>query len=188
MSLYHYIGSNIPLPTGEFGGIKSPMDRSGSAPPKATYFVKNDQAAVRYPFDPPYSIREDEIEVYETMEDAASIFIIPLADCRPSTVRKHFRQPYVYGLAPAWGQFRLNPDMRELFPEEYKACAKCVATLFDFMRNAGDDRTVFEIYSCWYDEEAEESDPALASQIRLSAFRAEDGFELKDRQYLSIVK
>ncbi|MFE5321850.1 hypothetical protein ACFQ88_24450 [Paenibacillus sp. NPDC056579] len=170
MSLYHYIASNHPLPIGERGGRKSPLDKSGLVPPKAFHFLSNDNSYVLFPGDFSSSISEDEIEVYETMEDAAGIIIYELVQ-GDEMIRKHFKLPYVYGIVPNWGKFYFNQEMKKIFPEEYWACVKCVSVLFDLMRDINDDQSVFELYSCWIGEGTQESNSELATCIRLSTFK-----------------
>ncbi|TLS51715.1 hypothetical protein FE782_14580 [Paenibacillus antri] len=187
MSLFHYIASNNPLPLGETGGRKSALDKSGRMPTKAFHFLSNESSYVHFPGDYPSSICEDEIEVYETIEDAAGIMIYDLHQGY-DTIRKHFKQPYVYGIAPNWGSFHFNLEVKELFPEDYRASVKCVTVLFDLMKKIGDDQAVFELYSCWIGEETQERNPELDTFIRLSIFTLGDQFELKERQYISLVK
>lgn len=186
MSLYHYIASSIPLPLGEMGGRKSSLDRSGHVPPKAIRFLSSEATGVPLQWDFS-SIKEEGIEVYDTLEDAAGIYISELGQSNEA-IRKQFIQPYVYVIAPNWGKFHFNPEMKRLLPKDYKACVKCVTVLFDLMRESGDHQERFELYSCCVGKEIEERDEKQTKTIRISTFLLGDRFELNDRQYVSIVK
>ncbi|MCR8632009.1 hypothetical protein [Paenibacillus radicis (ex Xue et al. 2023)] len=193
MSRFYYIASSDPLPLGARGEKKSSLDRSGELPPKAfrflSYELPDGATSLEDIFDLS-SINEEETAVYDSMEDAAGIYIYELGQ-EFEAIRRHFSQPsqpHVYGIAPNWGKFYFSPMMKEQLPEDYKACVKCVTTLFDLLREIGNEHTKFELYSCWVEEEQEARNDELTMTIKLSTFKLGDSFELMERQYIFIEK
>jgi hypothetical protein len=130
-------------------------------------------------------IQEDRIAVYDKMADAAGIYISELGR-ESEAIRRHFQQPYVYGVGANMGGFHLNPGMKEWFPDEYEANVRCIQVLFDLFRETGEGNAWFELYSCWFDEEEEPGDESLSTTIQLSSFEISEQFELKHRQYIRI--
>jgi hypothetical protein len=190
MSLFHYIASGVPLPTGERGSRRSALDKSGDNPITAIRILSSTRREGSVSLEEilgPSWFKEEQTAVYDTVADAAGIYINELPPGREA-VRKHFQQPYVYALEPNMGGFHIIPEMKEHFPDEYEAHEKCIRVLLELLKETGDEHTAFEIYSCWYDEEEHPRDEKLSSVIRLSSFEIGERFELKDKQYISIVK
>lgn len=106
MSLFHYMASSIPLPVGERGGTKSSLDRSGPMPPKSFHFLSSGKSAIPpdwlFNDDRQASLKDEEIAVFGSLEDAAGIYIDELTP-NSEAIRQHFVHPYVYRIAPYWG-------------------------------------------------------------------------------------
>lgn len=128
-------------------------------------------------------LRAEQFLVYDSMADAAGIFIQKLSDGN-KPVRQHFRHPFVYQISPNCGQFTLHPARLEKFPDEYEANQKCIRELFRLMEEYGEAGDEFELYSCWIGEETE---PKKSSNtIELQKFTIDREFELKDREYIVV--
>lgn len=188
MSLYHYLASEHPLPLGERGGQKSLLDRSGDGPYPVLQFLFSAS-----PHELPEGIidlssySEKDIAVYDTLADAAGIYLDAL-EPKYETVRLHFTLPYVYRVAANLGGFHFSPEMKNLFPDEYDAHVKCVKVLFELMDEAGGDQAKYELYSCCVGAEQEERDEALTMTLKLSGLALGERFALKNRQFIRIVK
>lgn len=189
MSLYHYMASAKPLPLGARGGKKSLDDVSGDKPPKAFRFKAYELQEGMTPIDQIMDlshIQDDEIEVYDTMEDAAGIYINSLGPWN-EVIKRHFKLPYVYEVAPNWGQFFYSEELKLKFPEEYRASRKCVTELFQLMRDYGDEQNnEFELYSCWTENEHKARNHRLDRFIELNTFNWEDSFQMHDQQYIVV--
>lgn len=188
MSMFHYIGSNRELPLGERGRIKSSDDRSSGKSTKAIRFrsaiLPEGSTPLEQIIDLSH-IKEDEIEVYDSMEDAAGIYIEELGNWN-AAIRKHFKSPFVYQISPNWGSFFLNSELEKQLPDEYRASVKCINELFKLMREYGVDHDEYELYSCWANEEDEMKNDELTKTIDLKSFTISDNFELKERQYILV--
>lgn len=122
------------------------------------------------------------MQLFSTL-DAAGICIYPLGE-RDEAVRQHFHSRYVYYLSSNWGSFHLHPDMKNLFPDEYKASVKCFHELFRLMREYGEDQDEFEIYTCSIGEENEPKRTHLLMDLK--TFSLSDNFAFKDKQYIAV--
>jgi len=185
VSLYHYIGSKRELPLGQRGGVRVENKDNKSAF-NIIVFKNGDPPAI--PVERLYDtaeIKEDEIEVYDSMLDLVGIYISRLNE-KNMLIRKHFENPFVYMIEPSWGGFDLSPLLKQNFPEYYKRHVKCIEELFKLMQDYGTDGDEFELYSCWINEENEPRDDSLTRVIDLSSFTLADNFELKDKQYIKI--
>lgn len=188
MSLFHYIGSSKELPLGERGRRKSSADKSSGKLTKAIRFRSAHLPEGAIPLEQIVDlshIQEDEIEVYDSMEDAAGIYIQDLGTWN-GEIRGHFTNPFVYQIAANWGGFSVHPNLKENFPEQYKAHVKCIRELFDLMKEYGSDHEQFELYTCWDGEEKQRKNEKLHKIIDLKIFQLGDEFELKDKQYILI--
>lgn len=159
MSIFHYIGANKELPLGERGSKKINREYG----------------------------EDNEIEEYETMEDAAGIYI---QDVHPihSGIKKHFRAKYVYRISANIGSFQVNQRLKELNRELYKINKKCLIELFKFIEESINENEEIEIYTCMADEEKKLRNNKLDMTINLNSFEIGDNFELKDKQYIVLNK
>ncbi|MBR2570242.1 MAG: hypothetical protein IKE34_13780 [Paenibacillus sp.] len=183
MSLFDYIASSRELPTGEFGSKRKRVEGSGS---KITVFQNEEHPYI--PLDiflgPKLQINEEDIEVYNSMADIASIGISHLHDGLLAQIRHHFTLPHVYQLYSNWGGLSFDPAFKKSFPNEYQANVKCFKELIKLMHDHREAGDTFEIYSCWIGEEHEPKKEALSQIIELDTADSLQSFELKDKRYI----
>lgn len=191
MSLFHYIGSEVPLPLGARGGRRSSLDRCTTEQPTAIRFLTYELPEGSQPLYEVMDmswVKEEETAVYDTVEDAAGIYIMELEDKRRTAIQKHIKLPYIYGVGANYGNFRLSQELKENYPQDYRAHRKCITTLFELMQEVGGSSATFELYSCWYDQEKLDRIEELTRYNELSSYQIEGDFELLDRQYYWISK
>ncbi|RXZ81146.1 hypothetical protein EBB07_15735 [Paenibacillaceae bacterium] len=188
MSLFHYIGSAAELPIGERGSVPSAKTyREMMASPEYQKKAAERRAAlglVPSAFDLSH-LKDEQILVFDTEEDAAGIYIQPLGDWFRA-IRQHFKSPFVYQLSPNWGGFTIPYRSKEGAREPSPASEKCCRELFKLMEDYGAPAAQFELYSCWADEEHFPRKKELDRIIHLADFQLEDGFELLDKQYIVV--
>lgn len=187
MSMMHYIAANRELPLGESGGKKLRDVDESRHKVKAIRFQRMEQPEGSVPLDQIIDlsdIKEEETVVYETLEDAAGIYVQEI-EPRAEIVRKQFKNRYVYQLSSGFGDFFLNKDLQTLYPDRFAANRKCLKELFDYIgRNIGDHEEI-ELYTCWYGEEEEEKNQALTAAVDLKTFSLGNDFKFSDRQYIT---
>ena len=188
MSIYHYIGANKKLPLGERGRKK--IDSShGEDNQKTVIRIENYtlpegsiplEQIIKMP-----NINSNEIEEYETMEDAAGIYI---GDIYPShsKIKKHFKSKYIYQFSANFAYFSLNERLLELDSEMYLVNKKCFNELFKYIEENINENEEIEIYSCWDNEEEEPRIKRLDMIINLNSFEIGVNFELEDKQYIIV--
>ncbi|MDP4093694.1 MAG: hypothetical protein Q8920_10075 [Bacillota bacterium] len=129
------------------------------------------------------NLSEDEVEQFDTYEDAAGIVIRDLS-VDEKEIGKQFKNKFIYELSASWGDFYLNEMLKNKFPSNFKANRKCICKLFEFIKeNAGIGRGM-ELYKCWIGEEGQDRNKQLDMEIDLKSFVLGDSFELEDRQYI----
>jgi hypothetical protein len=185
MSLLHYIGANKKLPLGERGSKKINTGHESETKRSAIKIKNANLPQGMIPLEQIIDlshIKPDEIEGYETMEDAAGIYVQELPP-RYSEIKRHFRSKHIYMVSANWGHFNVN---EELDRESYSANKKCLKELFKLIAENITEDGEIEIYTCWADEEEESRNRRLDMVINLSSFEVGDNFELKDKQYIVV--
>lgn len=190
MSFMYHIASNKELPLGSFGGKKSYKLENAKKETKAFKILSADLPKSAVPLEQIIDlshIKEDEIEVYDTFEDAAGIYV---ENIHPSNenVRKHFKNKFIYQVSENIGKFFFDPELLKNDRETFLANRKCITTLFDCIRNNISENECIEIYTCWYGKEGEERNYNLDTVIKLNDFIIGDSFELKEGQYILVEK
>ncbi len=183
MSRVHYIAASKELPTGNFGGRKP---KNIQTHPKAVRFKSASLPEGTIPLDQIIDlsfIKEDEIEEYESFEDAAGIFIEKLAS-GGKEIGKQFKNSFIYRISGSWGDFYLNSDNEYKFPDMYAANKKCLNELFDYIRSNMNSGEKIEFYTCWIGEESEPRAEWLDTVVDLNNFQIGSDFEFFDRQYV----
>jgi hypothetical protein len=189
MSQFHYIGSPVELPLGERGSVLSSKKHSEVlASPE--YQAKREELRLQgmTPLEDIVDLshlRDEDCLVYDTEEDAAGIYIEALGYWNEE-IRKHFQSPYVYKISPNWGGFAVLPSHQETRPEPLNASLKCCRELFKLMRDFGAPGAVFELYTCWADEEGHPRNKKLDRVIDLPYFQLEQGFDLLEKEYIVV--
>lgn len=127
----------------------------------------------------------NQIQEYESMEDAAGIFV---EDLNPyySKIKRHFKSKYIYQFSADFGSFSINENLILMDYERYKINKKCLRELFKFISDSLIEGEEIEIYSCWADEELMKRDRKLDMSININSFELETNFELKDKQYIVV--
>lgn len=188
MSMFYYMAASRELPTGVFGTKKTVMklgDYLTHVNPAARGQFPIRALLDKYPED------EQLIDIYETEEDAAGLYVGGLMSGQDTS--HLFRHPLVYPIAPQGGSFSMNIEMKERYPNVYTTGKKCLAELFGYLNrhmNAGEE---LELFSCWADGLERFLQPrnkGLDLMIELSEFRFEERaeFEWKDQQYIVVRK
>lgn len=184
MSMFHYIAASRELPTGSFGGRKP----KAGEPPKVIRFNAVMLPKGSVPLEQIIDlsdVKDDEIKVYETYEDAAGICIQSLEEWNKG-IKTQFKNHYVYQLSASWGSFSLNEKIKNCDIEHYKANIKCINELSNYIRRNIKENEEIEIYTCWANEEGEERNHNLDTVIDLKTFNIGDNFEFKERQYILV--
>ncbi|HBV97979.1 MAG: hypothetical protein JL50_01285 [Peptococcaceae bacterium BICA1-7] len=187
MSIMHYIAASKELPLGDYGKKKSKetnIEKIKKAIRIKSAEIPKDSVPLEQIMDLSF-IKEDEIEVYDSIEDAAGIFIHSIFSWEDA-VRKQFKNKFIYKVTPNFGNFILNDKIKSSDNETYKANTKCISALFDYIRRYICDNEEVEIYTCWAGEENKERNHHLNMLIELKTFSIGDSFELKERQYILI--
>jgi hypothetical protein len=190
MSLFHYIGANKELPLGKRGSKKIDDGHESESKRLAIRIKNTNLPKGMIPLEQIIDlshIKPDNIEEYETMEDAAGIYIEEVPQCY-SSIKNHFKSKYVYQVSASFGNFLLNKSLKERYSESYSANKKCLKELFKLIEENINEDENMEIYSCWADEEDEPRNRKLDMSINLVSFEIGDNFELKDKQYIVVNK
>ncbi|MDT3427668.1 hypothetical protein J2Z22_003231 [Paenibacillus forsythiae] len=185
-TLFYYIAANRELPTGSFGQKKTVMklgDYLTHVNPSARNQFAMQRLLEKYPED------EQIIDIYETVEDAAGIYVSgPISHQDTSHL---LRYPWVYQVDPEGGSFRINNEMQKLAPDSYLTSKKCLTELFDYLNRNMEPGDSIELYSCWAhgaERFLEPRQPELDLVLDLSTFRLEEEFAWRERQYILVKK
>ncbi|KZS48850.1 hypothetical protein AWU65_24390 [Paenibacillus glucanolyticus] len=185
MTLFYYIAASHELPTGSFGQKKTVMtinDYVTNVNPAA-----KDQRNMQILLEK-YPKGEKLMEVYDSEEDAAGIFITGPITIQASHL---FRHPFVYQVNPEGGSFKINEEIKQSHPISYQTSKKCLIELFEYLHRNMELGEDSELYSCWASGKERFLDAPkkeLDLVIELSSFRLENEFEWKERQYIRIKK
>lgn len=189
MSRFHYIGSDRALPLGERGSVRSTKTYNEV---KDSSEHKKQREDLRLqgiiPLDDIIDLshlRDDNCLIYDSEEDAAGIFVEELGYWNDE-IRKHFQSPYVYRVSPNWGGFSVSPKPKDSHIGSYSASFKCCRELFKLMTDYGLSGTMFELYTCWAEEEGLPRNKKYDRILDLASFSLEDGFELREKEYIVI--
>lgn len=186
MTLFYYIAASRELPTGSFGQKKTVMTLS--------HYVTHVNPAAKD--HPPMQILLEKypqgdklMEIYETEEDAAGLYITgPI----PNQASSHlFRHSLVYQVNPEGGSFQINDEIKQSHPTSYQTSKKCLTELFDYLRRNMEIGEELELYSSWAhgrERFLETPKTELDLVLELSTFRLENEFEWKERQYICVKK
>lgn len=183
MSVMYYIASNRELPIGE-SGIRKLKSADN---PKMIRFIDEEPSEGSVPLESIIDlsgIPEDEIECYQSYEDAAGICIREIRGVE-ECVRIQFQNKWVYSLQATWGNFTLNEVQKIHFPQMYKANMKCITELMDYCkRNMNGE---MELYICWAGDEGKIRDQRTDKVISMGSIRLEAFSECIDsteQQYI----
>jgi len=185
MSIMHFLAANKEMPLGSFG---EKSIKNATKDKKAIQFKNVELPEGYIPLEQVIDlsdIKEEEIEVYSTYEDAAGIYVekVPTEN---ENVKKHFRNQFVYLVSANIGKFIVNDEIKKANEQMYLANKKCVSELFEYIRNNKGENEEFELYSCWFGEEEQERDINLDTVIELKEFQIGDNFYLKEQQYITV--
>jgi hypothetical protein len=190
MSLFHYIGSNKKLPLGERGSKKIDNGYMAGNKRSAIKIKSSNLPKGMIPLEEIIDlshIKPNEIEEYETMEDAAGIYV-QVVPTSYNAIKKHFKSKYVYWVSANFEIFLLNESIKERYSDSYIANKKCLKELFKLIAENINEDEEMEIYSCWADKEEDPRDRRLDTVINLNSFEIGENFELKHKQYIVVNK
>jgi hypothetical protein len=91
-------------------------------------------------------------------------------------------------VSPNFGEFEYNGKLKKINFDTYKANKKCLKVLFDFINDKIDKDKIFELYTCWADEETFPRNKKIDRVIDLSVFKFKNSFYTKDKQYIKFIK
>ncbi|RED66331.1 hypothetical protein [Cohnella lupini] len=186
MTLFYYIASNRELPIGSFGQKKTVMTLNHYVThvnPVAKDHPSMQILLAKYPEG------DKRMEIYETEEDAAGLYIIGPIHIQDSS--NIFRNPLVYQVNSEGGSFQINNEMKRSLPTYYQTSKKCLSELFAYLGRNVEIGEELELYCCWAhgkERFLEAPNKELNLALELSTFRFDDEFEWKERQYISIKK
>lgn len=186
MTLFYYMAANRELPTGSYGLKKKTMT--------LMHYVThvNPAAKDRSPMNfllEKYPQGDELIEVYETEEDAAGLYVsgpIPISNSLDL-----FHHPYVYEVYPEGGGFQINDEIKQSEPSYYLTGKKCLTELFDYLNRNMKQGEEFELYSCWAvgnERFSESPKKELDLVIDLSTFSLDKEFDWKSQQFIRVIK
>ncbi|GGF62366.1 hypothetical protein GCM10010912_04380 [Paenibacillus albidus] len=186
MTQFYYIAASRELPTGSFGQKKTVMTL-------LQYVTEvNPSAKDQLPMQillEKYPEGDGLIEVYETEEDAAGLYITgPILDQDSSRV---FRHPLVYQVSPENGSFMINEEISQTHPTSYQTSKKCLTELFNYLNRNVELGEELELYSSWAHGRERFTDTPkkeLDLVLQLSTFHLGGEFEWKDRQFIRVRK
>ncbi|MDQ8738065.1 hypothetical protein [Paenibacillus sp. LHD-38] len=186
MTQFYYIAASHELPTGSFGQKKTAMTL-------IHYVTHMNPAAKDHPFMQilleKYPQSDKLMEIYETEEDAAGLFITGHITNQDSS--HLFRHPLVYQVNSEGGSFHINDEIKQISLSSYKSNKKCLTELFDYLRLHMEIGEELELYSCWAqgrERFLETPKKELDLVLELSTFRLGNEFEWKDRQFIRVKK
>jgi hypothetical protein len=184
LTLFYYIAASRELPTGSFGQKKTVMT--------LIHYVTHVNPAAKNDSHmqilmEKYSQGNKLMEVYETEEDAAGLYISgPISNQDSSHL---FRNPLVYHVNPELGSFQINNEIKQSCPASFQTSKKCLLELFDYLHRNIETGEELELYSCWAhgrERFLETPIKELDLELELSTFRLGNGFEWKERQYIRV--
>lgn len=186
MSLFYYMAASHELPTGSFGmnnKTMTLMDYVTYVNPEAKNHEHMKTLLEKYP-------KGDKlIEIYETEEDAAGLFVSgPMENQDASHI---FRLPYVYEVHPDGGSFEMSEEIKRLYPTAYPCSKKCLTELFHYLDRNLEIGEEIELFSCWADgmerfREAAKLEPDL--MLEISELLQAEEFEWRRQQYIVVKK
>lgn len=189
MSMTHYIASTKKLPLGEFGSSKAKIcdiNEKVKAIKFTSVQLPEDYVPLENIIDlTELDIKKNEIEIYETYNDAAGIYVQNI-ELQDEKIRKHFKNKFIYKVSPNWGKFFFSKELLSSDPQMYMLNKKCVNELFAYIRQNICENEEIEIYTCFINEECDERNDNLDMVIDLQNFNSSDGFELKEKQYVLV--
>jgi len=185
LSMMYYLAASKELPLGSFGEKKI---KDAGKEVKAMKFANVQLPEGYIPLEQVIDlshIKEDEVVVFATYEDAAGIFVekLPMEN---SGVKRHLKNSFIYRIQPNIGKFCIDEEIRKINEPMYLAHRKCVNELFDYIRRNKVDNEEMEFYACWYGEEEHDRNPELDLIIDLKTFEPADKFGFKEQQYILI--
>lgn len=189
MSRFYYIGSPVQL-TCETRGLQYTMKRYGEVIASPAHQQKQEESrqAGRIPLgdivDLSY-MKDQLIQVFETEEDAAGIVIRELGK-QSDAIRKHFRQPYIYQLAPEGGSFDVQKNVPPEWISSVRCAQKCCLELKSLLMEAAVPGESFEFYTCWAGQEKWPRQTKLDRDLNLITFEWEEGLQPLEKQYIRI--
>ncbi|MBU6080331.1 MULTISPECIES: hypothetical protein [Allobacillus] len=160
MTLNHFIGANIELPTGTFG-------RNPTYKPLSELKLKGLSLEKRLKKNNGSKL----VKVYETEEDASGIDVLNLVSGY-EPVREKFTTSFVYEVE---GYLHTNNTASH---------HKSIKTLFNYIDENLLEGNFMEIYSCWDGHEGKEKDDSKNVAINLSTFQFGKHLKLKDINHL----
>ncbi|AZT89654.1 hypothetical protein ELD05_02715 [Caldicellulosiruptor changbaiensis] len=182
MSLFHYIAAGKELKLGSFGLKQSEGEKRKKWLEKFFEEAKNKPKGTIFELIDLTNINEDEIEVYDTWEDATGIYVEEITK-EEEEVRKHFKNKFVYRI---FGNFYISERLKRINYEKYKAHKKAINLLFDYISSNLSEGEIIEVYSCYWGEWDRE--PEIISNIDLNNFELPEEFELRCGEYIVFKK
>lgn len=182
MTLIYCIAANHELPIGSFGQKKT-IKKLKDVMKLWQYPPQEDPNSLHEIID------EEYIEVYETEDDFAGLYV-----GGPSSRRikyPHFRLPLVYHVHPEGGSFDLSPKLYKDSPDSYRYTHKCVKELFSYLDRNLERGGEIELYAGWDDGRGsfdEPSNTSLDLVLDLSTFELGEEFLWQERQYILVKK
>lgn len=185
MTVFYYIAANHELPTGSFGQKKTVVTLNHyvtNVNPDAKEQLNMQILLEKYPQG------DILVDVYDTDEDAAGLYITGPIDRQSSNL---FRHPFVYQVNPEDGSFTINDEIKHAHPTLYETSKKCLVELFKYLHSNMEIGEDIELCSCLaYGQERFSDAPKkeLNLVIELATFQLGDEFEWKQQQYIMVKK
>ncbi|WP_232841466.1 hypothetical protein [Caldicellulosiruptor acetigenus] len=178
----HYIAANKELPVGGFGFKQSEGEQRKKWLDMVYKQAKNKEKGTIFEFVDIEDIDWDNIEIYDSLEDATGITVCDLTD-EEMAVKENFKNPFVYRLT---GIFYFSEKMKERDLELYKARKKELNVLFEYISSNITGEEIIELYSCEWGKWTEK--PKIITEIDLSTFVFPEEFELRCGEYIIFKK
>lgn len=208
MSQFHYLASPFVLDTGGFGNNKIEIKELEIVNPNLILVNKTHEIHCHFPIAEDKSVEDiiSELEVYESEEDAAGIYIYKLPKDHP--IKRHFSNEFIYGVSGNFGSLLYNDTVAKVFDknyrddmnsssenkfdeeflrscvESYKANEKCKKVLCNYIKDRLYENQYMELFSSWSDEEELERKETLDAKVYLDDIESINDLRIEDRQYV----
>lgn len=209
MSEFHYIASPVELECGSFGIKKIDVKELEILNPYLLRINSTKEIELHFPIDKNKTVEDikRELEVYETEEDAAGIFVQDLHR-NFIGVKKHFENEFIYMVLSSMGSLLYDDNLKKVYDgdyenitdknyknllsadfikvciESYKIKEKTKHVLLKYIRDSLNENQYIEFFSSWADEEELERNKSLDTIIYLDDLDAINNLRIQDRQYI----
>lgn len=182
MSDVIYIAASKKLPTGAFGQKQSTGENRKKLIEQAYHQAINKEKGTIFEFLDVNEIDWEDVEVYDSWEDAAGIYVSEIDD-KEIAVKQVFKNPFVYRLG---GTFYFNEKMKEYNMDLYRERKKEFIVLIDYLYSNIEGDEFIELYNCEWGDWTRK--PRRITEIDLSTFILPNEIDIRMWDYIVFKK